>query len=301
MRPACRLLFLLCVHYCQHDANPATFTTASSKASAASAISPHVLSAAHKAQLALPVLSSTALVTGFLTAAAELHVQAVQLLATPLAAAAAAAAAVHPSQQQQGQQQQGTWQARPRAPQLRRDGAPPGSSKQQNSSKQQSLRGKGGTSKGSNSNKGSTQQKKAKLSGPSAASQDRLFARTQSQQQRQLGSQGWQGLGSADANRQQGLADDLLCLFEGVLLHMMPAAVQGWEALELSDSSVTAAAGGGAVGPVGCGVWRASGGAAPSCEAQQAGVATLQAVLGVLQAVLDAGGAVAGTQGPGRP
>jgi hypothetical protein len=87
------------------------------------------------------------------------------------------------------------------------------------------------------------------------------------------------------------LADALLCLFEGVLLHMMPAAVRGWEALELTDSSMAAAG-----GAVGCGVLPppGEGAAAVSCEAQQAGLAMFLAVVGVLQAVLDAGGAVSG-------
>lgn len=207
--------------------------------------------------------------------------QALQLLAAPLASAAAAAAATQSSQQQQQQQSSQPQGLPPVGSQSRtgKVGLPSGS-------KQQQLRGKGGKGKGSSSNSSKASQQKSKTGGQ-AATQDRLFTRrTQQQQQQQQGSQ---GVGGADADKQHGLVDDLLCLFEGVLLHLMPAAVRGWEALGLSDPSVTPAAAAAAGGVGGAGMWPAAAAAAGVSEEQQVAVAMFQAVVGVLQTVMDAG------------
>ena len=197
--------------------------------------------------------------------------QAVQLLTTRLAAAAASN-----SSQNQGQlglpKQHGVEQA-----------GKLGSvsdAKQQ----QQLLRGKGAGQKGGGSSKGAQQQKRGKQ-GRQAAPPDKLFTRN-TQQQQQAGQHSTsqavvQGSGPSSDAEQQGLVDDLLCLLEGVLLHLMPAAVRGWDALGLAGAAAAAAgAGMGAWGPQ----------AAELQEEQQAAVAMLQAVLRVLQAMMDAGG-----------
>jgi hypothetical protein len=236
---------------------------------ASKAISPHILSVAHTAQLLLSILSSRAIASGFLAAAAELLMQAMQLLAAPLAAASAS--------QQQQQQQQGMDQSRNQTstqPQRKagRTGLPA-------YGKQQQLGGKAFGDKGSS--KGS-QQKKTKL----PAQQEKLFTR-QAMQQGSSQQQGSQGLGAASEEQQQGLLDDLLCLFEAVVLHLLPAAVRGWEALQLSDTSVTVMSLGGATAAAAGGVMWSS---APAVqEQQQAAVLMFQAVTAVLQTMLDAG------------
>lgn len=251
---------MLCAQYCLADTHSTAFTTSSSKASAAKALTPHILSAAYKAQLALPILSSRSVVSGFLTSAAELVVHAVQLLAAPLAAAAASS---NSQQQQRMPLQQVAVQGR-----------------QGQAGKQQLLlRGKGvGKNSGS---KGAQQAKKGKQGRQGAAPQDRLFTRraqpqhTSSQQQQQeVLSQG------ASPPASDAEVDDMLYIFEAVLLYLLPAAVRGWDALGLA-----AAAAGGAVG-AGMGVWAHAG---DLQEEQQAAAAMLQAVLRVLTAVMDAG------------
>ena len=254
---------MLCAQYCLADTHSTAFTTSSSKASAATALTPHILSAAYKAQLALPILSSRSVVSGFLTSAAELVVHAVQLLAAPLAAAAASS---NSQQQQRMPLQQVAVQGR-----------------QGQAGKQQLLlRGKGaGKNSGS---KGAQQAKKGKQGRQGTAPQDRLFTRraqpqhTSSQQQQQeVLSQG------ASPPASDAEVDDMLYIFEAVLLYLLPAAVRGWDALGLA-----AAAAGGAVGAVGAGmgVWAHAG---DLQEEQHAAAAMLQGVLRVLTAVMDAG------------
>jgi hypothetical protein len=212
--------------------------------------------------------------SGFLAAAAELLMQAVQLLAAPLATASAA----------QQQQQQGVDQCRNQiGSQTQRKAARAGLPA---NGKQQQLRVKAVGDKGVG--KGS-QQKKAKQ----PAQQEKLFTRQATQQG--SSQQGSQGLGAASEEQPQGLLDDLLCLFEAVVLHLLPAAVRGWEALQLSDTSVTMASlGVTTTAAAGGGMWSS----APAVqEEQQAAVLMFHAVTAVLQTVLDAGAHVGGSLG----
>jgi hypothetical protein len=250
---------MLCAQYCLADTHSTAFTTSSSKASAAKALTRHILSGAYKAQLALPILSSRSVVSGFLSAAAELVVHAVQLLAAPLLASSN-------SQQQQRLTSQ----------------AVSGQGGQNQCGKQQQLlRGKGAGQKGSS--KGTQQAKKGKQGRQGTASQDRLFTRRaqprhnsiQQQQQQDVLSQG------ASPPASDADVDDMLYLFEAVLLYLVPAAVRGWDALGLA----AAAAAGGAV-IAGMGVWAHAG---ELQEEQQAAAAMLQSVLSVLTAVFEAG------------